>query len=62
GSIMKNLLRRIRNDEEGASMIEYVVLLGLITAAAIAILTTLGGQVVTIFTNISTALTGVIGA
>jgi pilus assembly protein Flp/PilA len=60
--VMRNLLQKFRRDEDGAAMVEYAVLLGLITAAVIAIISTMGGQVTGIFTAVSTALGGVAGA
>lgn len=41
---------------KGASMIEYVLLAGLIAMAAVTIITTLGGTISTIFTNINTKI------
>ena len=41
---------------KGATMIEYVLLAGLISMAAIAIMTTVGGSITTMFGKISTAL------
>jgi pilus assembly protein Flp/PilA len=57
---MQKLLRRFHKDQIGASMVEYTVLLGLITAAVIAIITLVGGNVARIFTIINTALTAIV--
>jgi pilus assembly protein Flp/PilA len=46
---MQKLLRRFHLDQDGASMVEYTVLLGLITAAVIATITLIGGNVNRIF-------------
>jgi pilus assembly protein Flp/PilA len=40
--------------EEGASMVEYAILLGLITAAVIAAVITLGGKVLNAFQAVNT--------
>jgi pilus assembly protein Flp/PilA len=50
------LFKRFRQDEEGAAMIEYVVICGLIVAVSAAILITIGGQVNTIFDKVSSVL------
>ena len=50
------LFKRFARDERGASLVEYSVLLGIITAAVIIVITTLSGQINTIFTNISASL------
>jgi Flp pilus assembly pilin Flp len=50
------LFKRFRQDEEGAAMIEYVVICGLIVAVSAAILVTIGGQVNTIFDAVSSVL------
>jgi pilus assembly protein Flp/PilA len=44
--------------EEGQTMAEYGIILGLITLGVIAILVTLGGQIQTKFQAVVTALTG----
>jgi pilus assembly protein Flp/PilA len=44
--------------EEGASMIEYALIAALISIAAITIIPGIGTQLQTIFTNISTGLSG----
>ena len=45
-----------KNKIKGATMIEYVLIVGLISIAAVALMTTVGGSVKTLFTNINTAL------
>ena len=47
---MQNLVRFLK-DEEGASMAEYALLLGLITVAAAMVITTLGGKITTAIDN-----------
>jgi pilus assembly protein Flp/PilA len=52
---MKKLINFFK-DEEGATMVEYGIMVALIAAVAIGIITTLGGQVNTAFTEVSTAM------
>ncbi len=42
--------------EDGQALVEYALILALVSVAAIAILTTLGGNIVTILTSVSDAL------
>ncbi|OBQ68901.1 Flp family type IVb pilin [Mesorhizobium loti] len=42
---MKNLLKQFRDDENGAAMVEYTILLGIITIAVIASVITVGAWV-----------------
>lgn len=46
-------------DEDGAAAVEYGLLVGLIAVAIIITVTALGGQLNTMFTSVTTALTGV---
>ncbi len=55
--IGKDLIR-LRHDESGAAMVEYTVLLGLITIAVILLVVAVGGWVSTKWTSLNTALTG----
>jgi pilus assembly protein Flp/PilA len=48
----KNLIK----DEEGAALIEYTVLLGILLVAVIATITLVGGWISTQWTNLNTAL------
>jgi Flp pilus assembly pilin Flp len=52
------LLDRLRKDEQGASMAEYVVLLGVITAGVIAVVTAFAGQITAKFNAVCNTLTG----
>ena len=45
GSAEMNMLRRFARDEEGASLVEYTILLGIITVAVIAVIINVGGWV-----------------
>jgi pilus assembly protein Flp/PilA len=42
---LANIARRFRKEEDGAAMVEYSVLIGIITAAAIAFIVLIGGWV-----------------
>jgi pilus assembly protein Flp/PilA len=55
------LLSRFRKDEEGATMVEYGIMVGLIACVCIAAVTALGAQVNAIFVAITGALAGVAG-
>ncbi len=52
---MKNRLRKLR-EQEGATAVEYAMMLALIAAVVIGIVTILGGQVSAGFTSFVTAL------
>ncbi|MDR3719056.1 MAG: Flp family type IVb pilin [Bryobacteraceae bacterium] len=43
-------LKNFINDEEGQDLVEYALLMGFIALAAVAILTTLGGDISAMFT------------
>ena len=51
------LLKRFAREENGASMIEYGVLVGLITAAAVATIGLIGDDIQARFAAVLTALT-----
>ena len=44
--------------QKGQGMVEYALILALISIAALAVMTPLGTQISTILTNVRTALTG----
>jgi len=52
---MKTMIRLLKN-EEGATAIEYGLIAALISVAAIAAMTALGGQLTTLFTTVQTSL------
>jgi pilus assembly protein Flp/PilA len=52
------LSKRFRREEDGAAMIEYTVLLGIITAAVIATIVLVGAWVSGQWTNFYAALPG----
>jgi pilus assembly protein Flp/PilA len=47
-----------REREEGQTLVEYALIIALVSVGLIAALTTLKGQIETVFTTIGTALTG----
>jgi pilus assembly protein Flp/PilA len=53
---MIKTLRNLMKDESGATMIEYGLIAALISVAAVGILGTVGGNLITTFTNVSAAL------
>ncbi|ETA81401.1 Flp family type IVb pilin [Youngiibacter fragilis] len=52
------LFKRLWNDEEGQGMVEYGLIIALVSIAVIGLLIALGGQLGTIFTNITNGLKG----
>ncbi len=53
---MFKLIRRLRKDEKGATAIEYGLIAALISVAAIAAMTTLGGSLRTMFGTVSSSM------
>ena len=51
-----SLMKQLKNDEEGASLIEYTVLLAIILIAVIAIIAGVGGWILNKWTNLNAAL------
>jgi Flp pilus assembly pilin Flp len=49
-------LTTLRNGEEGQAMVEYALILALVSVAAVAILSTLGSSVSSIFSEINADL------
>ena len=54
---MRRLLKDLRTDERGVTMVEYALIAGLISVVAITLLTGMGTSIVNIFTSINNALT-----
>jgi pilus assembly protein Flp/PilA len=59
---MQSLIQRLRREEEGATLVEYGLLVGLIAVVCVAAVTLVGTDISTVFTRITTALAGAIGA
>lgn len=55
---MKKLIEQFRDDENGAAMVEYTVLLGIITVAVIATVVLVGTWVGAKWTALNTAIQG----
>jgi pilus assembly protein Flp/PilA len=53
---LRNFVARFRKDESGATLIEYSVLIGLITVAVIVAVIAVGGWVNTQWTTLQAAL------
>jgi pilus assembly protein Flp/PilA len=53
-----NHFQAMLNDDEGATLVEYGLVVSLIAVAAIAAIGALGGQITTTFTTIKTKLAG----
>lgn len=51
-----DLFAKLWKDESGATAIEYGLIAALVSVAAIAAMTAMGGSLQTIFTTVSTAL------
>ena len=51
-----SLVKRFAREERGASMVEYSVLIGIITVALIGVVTTLSEEIVGLFGAVNTAL------
>jgi len=49
-------IKRFFRDEEGAALVEYGLLVGLIAAVCVLVITTLGTTIQTYFQNIITAI------
>jgi len=55
---MKEMIKRFLQDEEGATMVEYGLMLALIAAVCIGIVTALGNSLDTKFGVVNTAVAG----
>ena len=51
---LKEMALRLARDERGASMVEYSILIGIITAATVATIALIGGKVSTAWTTLDT--------
>jgi pilus assembly protein Flp/PilA len=56
------LIHRFRRDEQGAALVEYGILVGLIAVICIAAVTIVGTQVSVAFSKIASQLTSAFGA
>ncbi len=53
---MLNTFKNMLRNEDGATMVEYGIMVALIAAACIVVITALGGQVKAAFSSVSNAL------
>ena len=56
---MQKLLNRFGREEEGAALVEYGMLVGLIAVICVVAVTTLGTEVSTAFSKIASGLAGI---
>ncbi|MGB9649681.1 MAG: Flp family type IVb pilin [Stellaceae bacterium] len=56
---MRKLVNRFRRDDEGAALVEYGMLVGLIAVICVVAVTTLGTEVSQAFSKIASGLAGV---
>ncbi|ATX68020.1 Flp family type IVb pilin [Roseinatronobacter bogoriensis] len=56
---MKYLITRFKNDESGATAIEYGLIAGLVSVVVVGALLALGPQLTSVFQTITGALSGV---
>ena len=56
-----NTLKKFGRDEEGAALVEYAVILGIILAVSVTVFTTIGSKTSSIFTSLQTMLTTAAG-
>jgi len=50
------LMKKLINDEEGQGLVEYALIVGLISIACIITMTALGGKIGDVWTSITNAL------
>ena len=55
-SLQTFLSQPLRRDERGATAVEYGLMVALIAAVIVGVVTALGGNLTTLFTNVSNAL------
>ena len=55
---LMNIAKRFHEDEDGAAMVEYTILLGIITVAVIATIVAVGGWVSSNWTALCTDING----
>jgi pilus assembly protein Flp/PilA len=53
---MRNIMKQFRDDENGAAMVEYSILIGIIAAASIVAVIAIGGWVGSQFTGLCAKL------
>jgi pilus assembly protein Flp/PilA len=56
--LIKHLIDQLARDEDGQDMVEYALILGLISIIAVAAVTATGLSIQTIWNNVSAAVAG----
>jgi len=54
---LTNIVKKFARDESGASMVEYSVLIGIVTVAVVGAITLMGGQIQVAFDRVVDVLT-----
>jgi pilus assembly protein Flp/PilA len=57
-TLLREMARRLHSDDEGATAVEYALLVGLIAVIIISSVTLLGGNIDAMFNDIATQLGG----
>ena len=57
--LMRSLINRFSNDDEGAALVEYGMLVGLIAVICVVAVTTLGTEVSNAFSSIAASLSAI---
>jgi pilus assembly protein Flp/PilA len=60
--LITTFIRSLRDDEEGQAMVEYALIVGLVSIAGLAALVTIGPSISSILTAVSNALTSAVPA
>jgi pilus assembly protein Flp/PilA len=53
---MQKVFMRLVSNDEGQDLIEYALLIGIITLASVLAITAIGGKVTAYFTNLNTSM------
>ena len=59
---MAQFMKRLVREEEGATMVEYALMVALIGAALVGVVTTLGTSISSKFTSVSGSINGTSGS
>lgn len=54
---MRHLLRNLKSDNKGVTMIEYALIAGLVSVVAVVVLTGVGTSIANLFTTVNNGLT-----
>jgi pilus assembly protein Flp/PilA len=55
-NLLNNLLKRFVKEESGATMVEYAILVALVSVAAIGVITLIGPEILAAFQTVTDAL------